>query len=161
MKLTPKRLLLAAAVLIAALLAYFVLGGNDNSLPLQAQVTGTVSGTQATGAGVANAPFGSVRLGADGSGQFEANCVVFDGTGRLATGAGTLQLSLPKPARVCLTASQLDQAEGGGEVKVAATVEASGVDGSLFGRHGRLRVRGTLDTGSGAFTVTLRGRLRR
>jgi len=162
MKLTPKRLLIAVAVVVAALLAYFLFGGDDNSLPLKAQVTGTVNGAQASGTGVADAPFGSVRLSATGSGQFEANCVVFDGTGQLVTGAGTLQLSLPKPGRVCLSASQLEQAEGaGGDVKVAATVEATGVDGSLAGRHGRLKVRGTVNTSNGAFTVSLSGRLRR
>ena len=159
MTLTPKRLLIAAAVVVAGLLAYFLLSGDDNSLPLKAQVTGTVNGAQASGTGVADAPFGSVRLSATGSGQFEANCVVFDGTGQLATGAGTLQLSLPKPGRVCLTASQFQQAEGGGDVKVAATVDATGVDGSLAGRRGRLKVRGTVDTNSGAFTVSLSGRL--
>lgn len=161
MRVTPKRLLIAAAVLVAAPLAYFLLRGDDNSLPLKAQVTGTVNGTQATGTGVADAPFGSVRLGATGSGQFEANCIVFDGTGRLVTGAGTLQLSLPKPARSCFTGSELEQAEAGGEVDVAATVEARGTDGALLGRHGRLKVRGTINTSSGAFTVSLSGRLRR
>ena len=161
MKLTPKRLLIAVAVVVAALLAYFLFGGDDNSLPLKAQVTGTVNGAQASGTGVADAPFGSVRLSATGSGQFEANCVVFDGSGQLVTGAGTLQLSLPKPGRACLTGSELEQAEAGGEVNVAATVEATGTDGALLGRHGRLKARGTFNTSSGAFTVSLSGRLRR
>jgi hypothetical protein len=161
MTVTPKRLLIAAAVVAVALLAYVWLSADDNSLPLNARVTGTVNGAQASGAGVANAPFGRVRLSATGNGQFEANCIVFDGSGQLVTGAGTLQLSLPGPGRACLTGSELQQAEAGGQVNVAANLDARGTEGAVLGRHGRLKARGAINTATGAFTVNLSGRLRR
>ena len=172
MRVTGKRLLLAAVVLIAALLAYFLFGRDDNSLRLQAQVSGTVNAAQAgtggtyqaTGTGLANSEFGSVSLSGGGSGsssQTKANCVDFDGTGELVTAAGTLQLQLSKPGRACLTQATLDQAAGSGELEVAVTVEATGTDGSLLGRHGRLKARGTYNADTGAFTVVLSGRLRR
>jgi len=160
MRLTGKRLLLALAVLAAALIGYFLLRGDENALPLQVQVTGTVNGTQARGAGVAGAPFGNLTFSASGSAQAELNCVTFDGTGVLATAAGTLQLRLPKPGRACFTAATLQQAEGGADVEVTATVEASGSDGSLLGRHGRLKARGSFNPDSGRFIVTFSGGLR-
>jgi hypothetical protein len=168
MKVTGNRILLAGIVLVGALLAFFFLGRDDNSLRLDAQVSGTVNATQngangqygAAGTGLANSPFGNVSMSGGGSGQAEANCVVFDGTGELVTGVGTLQLRLAKPGRSCLTEATLDQAAGVGELEVAATVEATG-KGGLLGRHGSLKARGTYNTDSGSFTVRLTGRLRR
>jgi hypothetical protein len=169
MKLTGNRIVLAGIVLVGALLAFFLLGGDDNSLRLQVQVSGTVNATQngangqygASGTGLANGPFGNVNLRGGGSGQAEANCVVFDGGGELVTAVGTLQLRLAKPGRACLTEATLDQAAGSGELQVAATVEASGTDGSLLGRHGGLKARGDYNPDSGSFTVRFTGRLRR
>ena len=77
------------------------------------------------------------------------------------TAVGTLQLRLAKPGRACLTEVTLDQAAGSGELQVAATVEASGTDGSLLGRHGGLKARGNYNPDSGSFTVRFTGRLRR
>ena len=171
MKLTGKRILLAGIVLVAALSAYLVFGRPDNALHLDVQVSGTASTTQnattgqATGSGtvVANAPFGNVTLSGSGSGgaQTESNCVDFDGSGVLQTAVGRLQLQLPKPGRACLTASSLGQAEGRAELQASATVDAVGMDGSLLGRHGRLKARGTFDPDTGSFTVRLTGGLRR
>lgn len=169
MKLTGNRIVLAGIVLVGALLAFFLLGRDDNSLRLQVQVSGTVNATQngangqygASGTGLANGPFGKVSLNGGGSGQAEANCVVFDGSGELVTAVGTLQLRLPKPGRACLTEAMLDQAAGSGELQVAATVEARGTDGSLLGRHGGLKARGNYNPDSGSFTVRFTGRLRR
>ena len=169
MRVTGKRLLLAAVVLIAALPAYFVFGRDDNSLRLQVQVSGTVNATQngangqygASGTGLANGPFGNVSFSGGGSGQAEANCVLFDGSGELVTAVGTLQLRLAKPGRACLTEATLDQAAGSGELQVAATVEASGTNGSLLGRHGDLKARGNYNPDSGSFSVRFTGRLRR
>jgi hypothetical protein len=165
-RVTGKRLLLAAIAVIAALLAYVLFVRADNSLRLHVQVRGTVTGTEAgtggtyraSGTGVANAPFGSVSLSGGGSGQAETNCVSFDGSGALVTAAGTLQLRLAKPGRACLTQATLDQAT---ELKVAVTLEATATDGSLLGRHGRLKARGSFNPDTGAFTVLLSGRLRR
>jgi hypothetical protein len=169
MKLTGNRIVLAGIVLVGALLAFFLLGRDDNSLRLQAQVSGTVNATrngangqyEASGTGLANGPFGSVSLSGGGSGQAQANCVLFDGSGELVTAVGTLQLRLAKPGRACFTEATLDQSAGGGELPVAATVEASGTDGSLLGRHGGLKARGTYNTDSGSFTVRFTGRLHR
>jgi hypothetical protein len=168
-RLTGNRLLLALTVVVGALLAFFLLGRNDNSLLLDVQVSGTVNATavgaggqyRATGTGLANSPFGNVSLNGGGTGQTETNCVVFDGTGVLASAAGSLELRLAKPGKACVTEATLDQAAGSGEVQAAATVEANGTDGSLLGRHGRLHARGTYNVDSGAFTVRLSGRLRR
>jgi len=168
MKLTGNRIVLAGIVLVGALLAFFLLGRDDNSLRLQVQVSGTVNATQngangqygASGTGLANGPFGNVSLSGGGSGQAEGNCVVFDGSGELVTAVGTLQLRLAKPGRACLTEATLGQAAGG-ELQVAATVEASGTDGSLLGRHGGLKARGNYNPDSGSFTVRFTGRLRR
>jgi hypothetical protein len=168
-RVTGKRLLLAAAVLIAVLPAYFLYSRDDDSLRLQAQVSGTVIAAQgeaggtyrAAGAGLANGSFGSVSLNGGGSGQVEANCVSFDGNGELVTAAGTLQLRLAKPGRACLTQVALDESSGAGELKVAVTLEATGADGTLIGRQGRLKARGTFNPDTGGFTVTLSGRLRR
>jgi hypothetical protein len=167
MKLTGKRILLTAGVLVATLVAFFLFTRNDNSLRLQVQVSGTANAAQAgtggtyqaSGTGLANDQFGSVTLSGSGSGQVETNCVSFDGTGELVTAAGTLQLQLAKPGRACLTQTTLDQATGSGELEVAATVEATGTAGSLLGRHGRLKARGSFNPDSGAFTVLLTGRL--
>jgi hypothetical protein len=167
MKLTGKRILLAAGVLVAALVAFFPLSRDDNSLRLQVQVSGTANAAQAgtggtyraSGNGVANDQFGNVTLSGSGSGQVETNCVSFDGVGELVTAAGTLQLHLAKPGRACLTQTTLDQAAGSGELEVKATVEATGTSGSLLGRHGRLKARGSFNPDSGAFSVLLSGRL--
>ena len=167
MSVTIKQLVLAAIVLVAALLAlFFLFGRDDDSLPLRVQVSGTATeagaGTyRASGTGLANDQFGSVTLSGTGSGELVGNCVTFDGVGELATAAGTLQLRLPKPGRACLTPAAVDETTGSAELKVGATVEATGTDGSLLGRHGRLKARGTLNTDTGAFTVELNGRLRR
>jgi hypothetical protein len=166
MKLTGNRIVLAGIVLIGALPAYFLLGRDDNSLRLQVQVSGTVNATQngangqygASGTGLASAPFGNVTLNGGGAGQAEGNCVDFDGRGELVTAAGTLQLRLDKPGRSCIT---LDQAAGGGALHVTATVEATGTTGSLLGRHGKLKARGTYNPDSGSFTVHVTGGLRR
>jgi hypothetical protein len=168
-RVTGKRLLPAAAVLIAALLAFFLFGRDDDSLRLEAQVSGTVTAAQgeaagtyrAGGSGLANDSFGSVSLSGGGNGQLEANCVTFDGSGELVTAAGTLQLRLAEPGRACLTEATLDESSGIGELKVAVTLEATGTGGSLLGRHGRLKARGTYNPDTGAFTATLSGRLRR
>ena len=63
--------------------------------------------------------------------------------------------------RACLTEATVDKVAGSGELKVAATVEASGTGGSLLGRHGSLKARGTFNPDSGSFTVRSTGRLRR
>lgn len=169
MRVTGKRLLVAAAVLIAALPAFFLFGRGDDSLRLQAEISGTVvaargeaGGTyRAGGTGLANESFGSVSLNGGGSGQVEANCVTFDGSGELVTAAGTLQLRLAKPGRACLTQTTLDESSGAAELKVAVTLEATGTGGSLLGRHGRLKARGAYNPDTGGFTVALSGRLRR
>ena len=169
MRLTGKRIALAVIVLIAGLLGFVLLGRDDNSLRLQVQVSGTVNTTQAgasgqyraTGTGLADGLFGNVSFSGSGSGEADANCVVFDGSGVLVTAAGTLQLRLAKPGRACLTEATLDQAAGSGELKVAARVESSGTDGSLLGRHGGLQARGSYNPDSGSFTVRFSGRLRR
>jgi hypothetical protein len=169
MKLTGNRILLAGIVLAGALLAFSLLGRDDNSLRLDVQVSGTVNTTQnaangqygGSGTGLANDPFGNVTLSGGGSGQAEGNCVVFDGGGELVTAAGTLQLRLAKPGRACLTEAMLDQTAGGGELQVTATVEATGTTDSLVGRHGNLKARGTFNTDSSNFTVRLTGGLRR
>jgi hypothetical protein len=167
MRLTGKRLALAVIVLVGAVTAFFLFGRDDNSLRLQVQVSGTANASQdgtsgiyrASGTGLADSPFGSVSLSGGGSGQVEANCVVFDGSGELVTTAGTLQLQLAKPARACLTQAPLDQAAGSGELQVTATVEATGTTGSLLGGHGRVKARGSYDPESGRFTVLFSGRL--
>ncbi len=167
MKLTGKRILLTAGVLVATLVAFFLFTRNDNSLRLQVQVSGTANAAQAgtggtyraSGTGLANGQFGSVTLSGSGSGQVETNCVTFDGVGELATAAGTLQLHLAKPGRACLTQTTLDEAAGSGELEVKATVEATGTSGTLLRRHGRLKARGSFNPDSGAFTVLLTGRL--
>jgi hypothetical protein len=164
-----RRVLLAVIVVAGAVLAFSLLHRHDDSLRLQVQVSGTVSATQvgaggqyrATGTGVADVPFGNISLNGGGSGQTEGNCVLFDGTGELVTAAGTLQLRLAKPGKACVTEATLDQATGGGDVRVDATVEASATDGSLLGRHGSLRARGTYNVDDGTFTVSFGGRLRR
>ena len=167
MSVTIKQLVLAVIGLVAALLAlYLLFGRSDNSVRLQAQVTGTATeagvGTyRASGTGLANDQFGRVTLSGTGSGELVGNCVTFDGVGELATAIGRLQLRLTKPGRACLTKAAVDQATGSAELKVTVTVEATGTDGSLLGRHGRLQARGTLDTDTGGFTVELDGRLRR
>jgi type II secretory pathway pseudopilin PulG len=164
MRLTGKRLLLAVIVLVAAVTAFFLFGRADNSLRLQVQVSGTANAAQdgyrASGTGLADSPFGSVSLSGGGSGQVEANCVVYDGSGELTTTAGTLQLRLAKPGRACLTQATPDQVAGVGELKVTATVEATGTTGSLLGRHGRLKARGTYNPETDRFTVLFSGRLR-
>jgi hypothetical protein len=161
MRLTGKRLILAAIVLAATVLAYVLLRSDDNGLRLDVQVAGTVTGTQASGTGVAAAPFGNVSLTAAGSAGFEGNCAVFDGSGELKTGAGTLRLRLPKPGRACLNGAALDEQAEGVAIEVSGSVDATGIDGSLLGRHGRLKARGTYDTSSDRFTVVISGRLRR
>lgn len=168
MRLTGNRIVVAGIVLVAALLAYFLLGRDDNSLRLDAQVSGTVNTAPSangqyvgSGTGLANGVFGNVTLSGSGSGRPEANCVIFDGVGTLVTAVGTLQLRLAKPGRGCLTEAALDQTAGAGELEVTATVEATGTTGSLLGRHGNLKARGTYNTDSGTFTVRLTGRLRR
>jgi len=169
MKLTGNRLVLAGIVLVGALLAYFLLVRDDNSLRLQVHVGGTVNATQsgangqygASGTGLANSPFGNVSLSGGGSGQAEGSCVVFNGSGELVTAVGTLQLRLAKPGRSCITEGALDEAAGSGELQVTATVEAIGTGGSLLGRHGNLEARGTYNPDSGSFTIRLTGGLRR
>lgn len=167
MSVTIKQLVLAVIVLVAALLAlYLSFGRDDDSLRLQAQVTGTATeagaGTyRASGAGLANDQFGRVTLSGSGSGELVGNCVSFNGVGALATAIGTLQLRLAKPGRACLTQAAVDQATGSAELKVTVTVEATGTDGSLLGRHGHFKARGTLNTDTGGFSVELDGRLRR
>jgi hypothetical protein len=169
MRLTGNRILLAAIVLAAALLAYVLFGRDDNSLRLLVQVSGTANGAQtgtggtyrASGTGLANAPFGNVTLTGAGSGELTANCVSFTGAGELATAAGTVQLQLAKPGRACVTQATLDQAASTGELEVAATVEATGTAGSLLGRHGHFKARGSYNPDSGSFTVLFSGRLRR
>jgi hypothetical protein len=171
-RLTGYRLLLAAGALIAAVLALFLLTRGDNSLRLDAQLTGTVAASQSgasgqyggSGTGQANSPFGNVSLSAGGGavpGDTPANCAVFDGTGVLTTAAGTLELRLPKPARACFTAAGLDEATGSGELHVSAKVDATGTSGSLLGRHGSLKAQGSYNLDSGSFTVRVTGRLRR
>jgi hypothetical protein len=164
-KVTGKRLLLATVVLVAGVSAYLLVGRSDNALRLRAQVSGTAdaagAGYRAGGTGSADAPFGSVTLSAAGSGGLEANCVVFDGSGELATAAGTLQLRLAKPGKACIEGDTLDETDSGGPVQVSGKVEAIGTSGSLVGRHGSLEARGSVDTSTGAFTVLLSGRLHR
>jgi hypothetical protein len=169
MKVTPKRLLIAALVVVAALVAYLLFGRSAGGLRIQVQVSGTASDTQsgaggayrASGTGVAPAPFGNVTLGGAGTGQLELNCVVFDGDGELVTAAGDLRLRLAKPAKACLNRSSLGQSTGLGVIAVQGTVEATGTSGSLLGRRGNLRAQGSFDADTGSFTVTFSGRLHR
>jgi hypothetical protein len=164
MTVTPKRLLIAAAVLVAALLAYLLFGRGPGGLALQVQVSGTANSTaagqfRATGAGVSDSPFGSVTLTAAGSVELEANCVVVSGTGDLVTALGTLHLQPAGDGRACFSQKTLQQLEGGGQPQATAKVEATGTAGSLLGRHGTLKAHGSYDPSSDRFSVLFSGRL--
>jgi hypothetical protein len=166
MKVTPKRLLIAVMVLVAALAAYVLFGRGDDSLPLKVQVSGTANSTQtgqfhASGAGLAAGPFGSVSLSATGSVVLEANCVVVSGRAELATALGTLQLQPAGDGRACFSQKSLEQAFGGGRPEATAKVYATGTGGSLLGRHGTLKAHGSYDPASDRFTILFSGRLRR
>jgi hypothetical protein len=164
MKLTGKRLLLAVAAVVAALLAYFLFGRGGGGLAVKVQVSGTADAAangqfRATGTGVGGGAFGNVSLTAAGSAELEANCVVVSGTGQLTTAAGTLQLQPAGSGRTCFSQKGLEQLGGGGDLQASAKLDATGTSGSLVGRHGRLKASGTVSTDSGAFTVTFSGRL--
>jgi hypothetical protein len=167
MRVTGKRLLLTAAALVVAVLAFFLFAGDDHSLKLRAQVSGTADTAQAesdgtyraSGTGVADGEFGAVTFTGAGSGAPEGSCVSFSGTGELVTAVGALQLRPDKPGKACLTRSALDENTDAVALQVTVTVLATGTSGSLLGRHGRLKARGTFDPDSGRFTVSLTGRL--
>ena len=166
MKVTGKRLLLAAAALAVALLAYFLFGRGGGGLPLKVQVAGTADAApsgqfRASGSGVASGPFGSVSFSAAGNAQLEANCVVVTGSGELVTALGTLRLQPAGSGRTCFSQKGLEQLAGGGELQATAKLEATGTAGSLLGRHGALEARGTVDTAGSSFTILFTGRLRR
>src|ERR1044072_2790400 len=119
MKVTPKRLLIAVLVLVAALLAYFLFGRGPGGLAVKVQVSGTANSTQtgqfrADGTGLADGPLGNVSLSAAGSVELEANCVVVNGGGELVTALGTLRLQPAGDGRACFKQKTLQQAFGGG-----------------------------------------------
>jgi len=164
-KVTGKRLLVAAAVLAAAVPAYLLFGRGPGGLPLKVQVSGTANSTatgqfQASGTGLADGPFGSVSLSGTGSVQLEANCVVVGGSAVLTTAIGTLQLQPAGDGRACYSQKKLEQAFGGGQAEATAKVDATGTGGSLLGRHGQLKAQGSYDPESDRFTIQFSGRLR-
>ena len=166
MTVTPKRLLIAAFVLVVALLAYFLFGRGPGGLPLKVQVSGTASSTptgqfRASGNGVAGGPFGSVSLDAAGTALLEANCVVVTGTGELVTALGTLQLRPAGTGKACFSQKAIQQLEAGGQPHATGKLDATGTSGSLLGRHGRLKAEGSYDPQSDRFTILFSGRLHR
>lgn len=166
MKVTPKRLLIAVLVLVAALLAYFLFGRGPGGLAVKVQVSGTANSTptgqfRADGTGLADGPLGNVSLDAAGNVELEGNCVVVSGGGELVTALGTLRLQPAGDGRACFKQKTLQQAFGGGGLEATAKVEATGTAGSLAGRRGTLKAHGTYDPSSDRFTILFSGRLHR